>query len=124
MAPAATAKPAKTPKKNLLAKEEAKAPAEFKGRVLGENVLIRTKSADVSTPGGIILPDIAQQRQQPNSGTVIAVGPGREGADGRVLRPSVAVGDRVVFSAYAGTKVEIGDEELLVLAEKEILLVL
>jgi chaperonin GroES len=117
MAAAATARP---PKKNLLAKP---APAEFKGRVLGDNVLVRTKVADAVTPGGIVLPDIAQQQQRPNSGTVVAVGPGylREGV---MHPPNVAVGEKIVFSAYAGTKVEIGDEELIVLSEKEILLVL
>jgi chaperonin GroES len=118
-AAAATARP---PKKNLLAKPE---PAKFAGRVLHDNVLVRTKVADAVTPGGIVLPDIAQNRQQPNSGTVVAIGPGKPLAGETELWPvAVKVGDKVVFSAYAGTKVEIGDEELIVLAEKEILLVL
>ncbi len=71
------------------------------------------------TPGGIILPDAAKPK--PKTGTVLAVGPGVELPDGSVRPLCVKAGDTILFTNYSGHEVEIDEEELLVLAEHDIL---
>jgi chaperonin GroES len=90
---------------------------------LGKRVLIKRSKAQTSK-GGILLPDAAQEK--PKQGEVMAVGPGVEDDDG-VLQPlTVKVGDKVLFSSYAGTEIkdEAGEEAFLVLPEDDILGVL
>jgi chaperonin GroES len=90
---------------------------------LGNRVLVR-RSKVKTTKGGILLPDSAQEK--PKEGEVIAVGEGEvlENGEKRVL--SLRVGDRVLFSSYAGTEVKSHDleEELLILNEDDVLGVL
>jgi chaperonin GroES len=91
---------------------------------LGKRVLIQRAKAQ-TTKGGIILPDASQEK--PKEGTVIAVGPGKLGEHGSHEAVCVKVGDRVLFGSYAGTEVKNQDrteEELLILAEDDILGVL
>lgn len=90
---------------------------------LGKRVLIKRSKATASK-GGILLPDAAQEK--PKQGQVVATGPGAEDENG-VLQPlTVKVGDKVLFSSYAGTEVkdESGEEEYLVMSEDDILGVL
>lgn len=88
---------------------------------LGEHVIIRRLPAEDRTVGGIVLPDTAQER--PHQGRVVAVGDGRRLSDGSRARPQVAEGDRVIFSPYAAREIRIGDDEVLVLRESDILAV-
>ena len=90
---------------------------------LGNRVLIQRAKAP-TTKGGILLPDSAQQK--PKEGTVISVGPGKTDENGKLHTLNVKVGDRVLFSSYAGTEVKMpeSDEEFLILSEDEILGVL
>ncbi|MCH9610130.1 MAG: 10 kDa chaperonin [Chlamydiales bacterium] len=88
---------------------------------LSDRVLVKRFKAE-SSKGGIILPDSAQEK--PQEGEVIAVGPGRLDDNGKREELSVKVGERVLFSSYAGTEVKEGDEEFLILSEKDILGVL
>lgn len=86
---------------------------------LGNRVLIQRAKAQ-TTKGGILLPDAAQEK--PKEGIILAVGPGKVEEDGTLTSLSVKIGDRVLFSSYAGTEVKnASDEELLLLAEDEIL---
>lgn len=87
---------------------------------LGNRVLIQRAKA-ATTKGGILLPDSAQQK--PKEGVVAAVGPGKIDENGKLLPLNVKVGDRILFSSYAGTEVKIpeNDEEYLILSEDEIL---
>lgn len=88
---------------------------------LGEKVVIRRLDAEETTTGGIILPDSA--REKPQQGRVLSVGDGRLLADGTRAPHQVTEGDRVLFTSYGGTEVNIDGEELLIMNESEILAV-
>lgn len=90
---------------------------------LGKRVLIQRAKA-TTTKGGILLPDTAQEK--PKEGKVIAVGPGKQNEQGNFETVSVKVGDRVLFSSYAGTEVKNPEdsEEYLIVSEDDILGVL
>ena len=87
---------------------------------LGNRVLIKRSKA-VATKGGILLPDSAQEK--PKEGVVVAVGPGKVDDKGVKESLYVKVGDRVLFSSYAGTEVKNveNDDEYLILTEDDIL---
>ncbi len=84
-------------------------------------VVEREASEDV-TAGGIVLPDSAQDK--PARGTVVSVGEGRLLPDGSRSTLQVAVGDRVLFSSYAGESFQVDDDELLLMREEDILAVI
>jgi chaperonin GroES len=88
---------------------------------LGDKVVIKRLQADGKTAGGILLPDSAKDR--PQQGRVLSVGDGRLLADGTRIRPQVNEGDRIVFSSYAGSEVDVDGDELLILRETDILAV-
>ncbi len=69
--------------------------------------------------GGIYIPDTAKER--PQSGRVVAVGPGKLTDDGKRLPMEVSVGDIVVYSKYGGTEYKEGDTEYLVLRDDDVL---
>ncbi|MHC4955337.1 MAG: co-chaperone GroES [Planctomycetota bacterium] len=88
-------------------------------RPLGQNVLLRRLEAEDKTKGGIILPDTAKEK--PREGEVLALGEGALGKDGKRRDFQVKAGDRVIFSAYAGTEVKVGGEEYMIIGEDDIL---
>ncbi|MDD4267370.1 MAG: co-chaperone GroES [Pirellulales bacterium] len=88
---------------------------------LGEKVVIRRLDAEEITSGGIVLPDSA--REKPRQGRVLSVGDGRLLGDGTRAPHEVTDGDRVLFTPYGGTEVNIDGEELLIMNESEILAV-
>lgn len=88
---------------------------------LGDKVVIKRLQADDKTAGGIVLPDAAKER--PQQGRVLSVGDGRLLSDGQRIRPQVSEGDRVVFSSYAGSQVDVDGDELLIMREEDILAV-
>jgi chaperonin GroES len=92
-------------------------------RPLGNRVLIKRAEAK-TTKGGILLPDSAKEK--PKIGEVVATGPGKTDEDGKLLPMHVKVGDKILFSAYAGTEVKSDDvsTEYLIMTEDEILGVL
>lgn len=87
---------------------------------LGNRVLVKRSEAKTSR-GGIILPDSAQEK--PKLGEVVAAGPGKIDEDGKLQAMNVRVGDKVLFSSYAGTEVktEENNVEYLIMSEEEIL---
>lgn len=88
-------------------------------RPLGDRVLVQRAEAESKTAGGILLPESAKDK--PKEGNVVAVGPGRVKDDGNVAAMNVSVGDRVLFSSYAGTEVKYQGEEYLIMSENDIL---
>ena len=86
---------------------------------LDGRVVVRRLSAEETTAGGIIIPDTAKEKQQ--EGKVLAVGPGRRLETGKRVKPEVKNGDRVLFSKYGGTEIEINHEEVVILKEDDIL---
>jgi chaperonin GroES len=74
------------------------------------------------TASGLVLPDTAKEK--PQEGKVLAVGPGRLLENGEHAPLDLKEGDRVIYSKYSGTEFKQGDQELLVLSERDILAVL
>jgi chaperonin GroES len=74
------------------------------------------------TPSGIIIPDTAKEK--PSEGEVIAVGEGRLLENGQVVPLKVKVGDRVVYSKYAGNEFVLDGEDVIILREEDILAVI
>mmetsp|Transcript_35300 Transcript_35300/g.71966 ORF Transcript_35300/g.71966 Transcript_35300/m.71966 type:complete len:102 (+) Transcript_35300:427-732(+) len=87
---------------------------------LADRVLVQRVVAKAQTAGGIFLPDSAANAKM-SEGTVVAVGPGARNAEGTVFPVSVAVGDSVLLPEYGGSPVKIGEEELFLFKEFEIL---
>ena len=93
--------------------------AKSKIRPLDDRVVVKPVEAEERTAGGIVLPDAAQDK--PQRGEVVAVGDGYVKSDGEKVALTVQDGDKVIFSSYAGEEIQIGDEELLLLRESDIL---
>jgi len=85
------------------------------------SVVIKVLNQEEKTKGGIVLPDTAKEK--PQEGEVVAVGSGRVLENGQRLPLEVKVGEKVIFSKYAGTEVKVDDEEYLILSERDILAV-
>jgi chaperonin GroES len=86
---------------------------------LGERVFVKVSASEEKTAGGILLPDTAKEK--PQVGEVAAVGPGKRNEDGNRVEMEVKVGDKVLYSKYAGTDIKLGTDEYVLLAEKDIL---
>ena len=89
---------------------------------LGDRVVIEREESEQQTAGGIVLPDTAKDK--PARGKVISVGDGKLLDDGTRGQMQVTPGDRVIFSSYAGETIRIGEDELLLMQEDQILAVL
>ncbi|QNO15223.1 co-chaperone GroES [Alkalicella caledoniensis] len=91
-------------------------------RPLGERVVIKVLESEQKTASGIVLPDKAKEK--PQEGEVVAVGSGRILDNGSKAELEVAVGDKVIYSKYAGTEVKHDGQEYLILSERDILAVI
>lgn len=89
---------------------------------LGDRILVQRLEAEEKTKGGIVLPDTAKEK--PKEGKVISVGKGRITDEGKTIPLSVKVGDRILFSSYAGTDIKIEGEEYLILREEDVLAII
>lgn len=87
-------------------------------RPLGDRVVLKAQEREEKTISGIVLPDTAKEK--PQEGEVVAVGTGKIVGD-NIVPLDVQVGDKVLFSKYAGTEVKVGGAEYLVLRENDIL---
>lgn len=91
-------------------------------RPLHDRVVVRRSEEEKTTAGGIVLPGSAAEK--PNRGEILAVGPGKTLTNGDLQKPSVKVGDKVLFGQYAGSNVvKIDGDELMIMQESEILAV-
>ncbi|MEY2667787.1 MAG: hypothetical protein RJA59_425 [Pseudomonadota bacterium] len=91
----------------------------MKIRPLQDRVIVKRVEEEEKTKGGIIIPDSAKEK--PAEGKVIAVGKGKIGEDGKLQPLDVKVGDRILFSKYAGTEVKVDGDENLIMREDDIL---
>lgn len=91
----------------------------LKVRPLHDRILVKRMSEDDKTAGGIIIPDSAKEK--PQQGEIIATGKGRVTEDGKVLPLEVKVGDKVLFSKYAGTELKLEGAEFLMMREEDVL---
>ena len=92
-------------------------------RPLRDNVLIEPIKAEEQTKSGIVLPDTAD-KERPEQGKIIAVGPGKTLENGQKVAPQVKVGDRVIFTKYGPNEIKIDKKEYLVSKEEDILAIL
>ncbi len=90
----------------------------MKLRPLGDRVILKQQEAEEQTKSGIILPDSAKEK--PQAAVVVAVGPGKE-EDGQVAAMQIKEGDKVIYSRYAGTEVNVNEEELMIVSLNDII---
>ena len=102
--------------------ESKKPGGKIKLQPLGDRVVVERDESESVTAGGIVLPDTAKDK--PARGKVISVGEGRLLKDGSRGTPQVKVGDRVLFSSYAGEQFKLDDRELLLMREEDILAII
>ncbi len=86
---------------------------------LGDRVFVKVSASEEKTAGGLYLPDTAKEK--PQVGEVISVGDGKLKDDGSRMAMDVKVGDKVLYSKYAGTDIKLGTDEYVLLSEKDIL---
>ncbi len=94
----------------------------MKLKPLNDRVVVKRIEEEEKTAGGIIIPDTAKEK--PIQGEILAVGSGKLMEDGNRRPLDVKVGDRVLFSKYAGTEVKVEGEELLIMREDDILAII
>ena len=87
---------------------------------LGDRVVLKQLEAEETTKSGIVLPGNAQEK--PQQAEVVAVGPGGV-VDGKEVEMQASVGDKVIYSKYAGTEVKLEDEEFIVVRQNDIVAV-
>lgn len=92
-------------------------------RPLHDRLVVKASSKEEVTASGIILPDTVD-KERPEQGEVIAVGPGRLMDNGQRAAMGVKVGDKVVFKKYSPDEIKIEDKEYLVLSESDVMAVL
>ncbi len=85
---------------------------------LGDRVVIKSIEAEETTKSGIVLPGSAKEK--PQMAEVLAIGPGGL-VDGKEVKMEVAVGDKVIYSKYAGTEVKLDDQEYIIVRQSDIL---
>ncbi|SHG38676.1 chaperonin GroES [Thermosyntropha lipolytica DSM 11003] len=90
---------------------------------LGDRLVIKVAEVkEEKTKSGLYVPDTAKEK--PQEGEVLAVGPGARNDKGERIPMDINVGDKVIFSKYAGTEVKIDGEEYLILSERDVLAII
>ena len=84
---------------------------------LFDRVVLKQILAEETTTSGIVLP--GQAKEKPQQAEVIAVGPGGV-VDGKEIKMQVKVGDKVIYSKYSGTDVELDDEKYVIVRQNDI----
>jgi chaperonin GroES len=90
---------------------------EFKP--LHDRIAVRRLEQKDKTPGGIIIPDTAQEK--PSEGVVVSVGSGVSGKDGKIVPLDIQSGDKILFGKWSGTEIKIDGDELLIMQESDIM---
>jgi chaperonin GroES len=91
----------------------------MKIRPLQDRILVKRIDEEETSKGGIIIPDTAKEK--PQEGKVIAVGKGKVTENGKIQPLDVKKGDRILFSKYSGTEVNIEGNEHLIIREDDVL---
>ena len=87
---------------------------------LGDRVVLKQLVAEETTKSGIVLP--GQAKEKPQQAEVVAVGPGGI-VDGKEVKMEVKAGDKVIYSKYSGTEVEVEDVNYIIVRKSDILAV-
>lgn len=94
----------------------------MKIRPLHDRILVKRIDEESKTAGGIIIPDSAKEK--PQEGKVVSVGNGKIGEDGNVTPLDVKRGDKILFSKYSGSEIDLDGTEHLIMREDDVLAVL
>jgi chaperonin GroES len=86
---------------------------------LGDRLIVEILEEEETTVSGIVLPDTAKEK--PQRGKVLAVGPGSRNEKGELIPLEVSEGDEIIFSKYGGTEIKVGNDEVLILRESDVL---
>lgn len=89
---------------------------------LGDRVVIEALAKEEVTKSGIVLPDTVKEK--PQEGKIVAVGTGKTLENGQKVALDVKVGDKIIFSKYAGTEVKVEGQEYLIISERDILAII
>jgi len=95
----------------------------MKIKPLSDHILIEPIKEEEKTKTGILLPETAE-KEKPEEGKVIAVGPGRKTASGKIIPLDVKEGDKVLFTKYGPNEIKVDDKEYLIAKEEDILAIL
>ena len=95
----------------------------MKIKPLSDHILIEPIKEEEKTKTGILLPDTAE-KERPEQGKVIAVGPGRKDKKGNFIPLGVKPGDKVLFTKYGPNEIKVEDKEYLIAKEEDILAIL
>ena len=90
----------------------------MKMKPLGDRIVLKQVETEEKTKSGIILPDSAKEKSQ--EALVVAVGPGKA-VDGKLTPMQVREGDKVIYSEYAGTEVELDDKKYIIVGQDDII---
>ena len=90
----------------------------MKMKPLGDRIVLKQVETEEKTKSGIILPDSAKEKSQ--EALVVAVGPGKD-VDGKLTPMQVKEGDKVIYSEYAGTEVELDDKKYIIVGQDDII---
>ena len=90
---------------------------------LNDKVIVKALSDEKITESGIVLPDTVD-KERPEQGEVIAVGPGKVLDNGQRQAPAVQIGQKVLFTKYSPNEIEVEGEEYLVISESDILAII
>lgn len=120
-----TKKAAPKKKSKPAAKKQAPAaPANKSGVIpLGDRVILSPTVPESVTSFGLIIPETAE-KEKPETGIVVAVGPGKVGDDNILIPVNVSVGDRVMFNKYGYDEIKVDGVEYYIVSEQNILAIL
>ena len=90
---------------------------------LADHILIEAVREEEKTKSGILLPDTAE-KERPEQGRVIAVGPGRKTGSGKILPLEIKVGQKVLFTKYGPNEIKVDNKEYLIAKEEDILAII
>jgi chaperonin GroES len=94
----------------------------MKVKPLSDRVVIEPLEAEEKTSGGIYLPDTAKEK--PQSGKIVAAGPGKVADTGELIKLEVKVGDIVLYGKYSGTDITVDGKDYLIVRESDILAIM
>lgn len=95
--------------------------AQVKLKPLGDRVIIEILAPETQTASGIYLPEAS--REKPQIGLIVAVGPGKFDEDGETMPMYLKVGDRVLYSKYAGDEYKDDDKEYKIMSQDSVIAV-
>jgi len=95
----------------------------MKIKPLSDHILIEPIKGEEKTKSGILLPETSE-KEKPEQGKVVSVGPGKKDESGKLIPLEVKEGDRVLFTKYGPSEIKVEDKEYLIAKEEDILAIL